>query len=320
MTINGINPGGTLTLVPPHIKAILGSEQRAAPVASGGTGYTRPGMDVRALGAPGQVTAYAGPLQFPGMPAPQTRHVDFQNIHGGMQTSGNPYVSSSDSLLATAFKNNFSELDKFKKDGKLTQSSLQKIAAEKMGESEGRDRNIMLAKAILNRPRLNEAIIGNAGKITEKSLAEAADSLVGNTDPNTQSADPFHSMSNAQLVKTFRGVFDDLRDKSEDRSFFFEKHRYVNKDKLIEMGKDPDEVDKSANVVLDPANGLPKKKYSEQQVYMAKNLIERPGLLASLDSTKANGTNIFGSHNDDGWLKNYSIDRWLKNDKKEKGM
>ena len=59
--------------------------------------------------------------------------------------------------------------------------------------------------------------------------------------------------------------------------------------------------------------------YSEQQVYLAKNLMERPGLIASLDSHKANGYNIFGSHNDDGWLKNYSIDRWLENDKAEKG-
>lgn len=65
--------------------------------------------------------------------------------------------------------------------------------------------------------------------------------------------------------------------------------------------------------------GFPLKMYSEQQVYLAKNLMERPGLIASLDSHKANGYNIFGSHNDDGWLKNYSIDRWLENDKAEKG-
>jgi len=77
----------------------------------------------------------------------------------------------------------------------------------------------------------------------------------------------------------------------------------VKKETIVEMSKDPDETDKNGQVVRDMATGFPKKKYSEQQVYMAKNLVERPGLLASLDSTKANGTNIFGSHNDDGWLK-----------------
>lgn len=114
-------------------------------------------------------------------------------------------------------------------------------------------------------------------------------------------------------------MFDDLRDTSEDRTFPFEKHRYVKKDKIIEMSRNPDETDKNGQVVLDPTTLLPKKKYSAHQVAVGINLVERPGLLASLDSTKANGTNIFGSHNDDGWLKNYSIDRWLKNDKEEKG-
>ncbi|MDQ0739600.1 hypothetical protein QF045_002460 [Pseudomonas sp. W4I3] len=248
-----------------------------------------------------------------------SRHFDGQGLYGGMSNVGNPYISSDDHLLATDLGNNFSMLDKFKKNGHLTQSSLQQIAAEDVHTSSVAERTILLAREILNRPRLNEAILVDGGKITPESLAKASDLVVGNTNPNTQSADPFHSKTNSQVVEAFRGIFDQLRDESEDYSFFFEKHRYVKTDTLIEISKDPDETDKSGNVVRDPATGFPKKKYSEQQVYVAKNIVERPGLLASLDSSKANGTNIFGSHNSDGWLKNYSIDRWLENDKKEKG-
>ncbi|ROM49509.1 hypothetical protein BK651_26055 [Pseudomonas rhodesiae] len=210
-------------------------------------------------------------------------------------------------------------LGDFKKDGRLTLGSLEAIAKEDPKESKVLERTIMLAREILNRPRLADAIVAKGGEITSASLEEVASHSIGNTNPNTQSADPFHSKTDAQVVQAFRGMFDDLRDQSEDYSFFFEKHRYVKKETLIEMSKDPDETDKQGQVVRDSATGFPKKKYSELQVYMAKNLVERPGLLASLDGPKANGTNIFGSHNDDGWLKNYSIDRWLENDKEEKG-
>ncbi|TFF01726.1 hypothetical protein EXW72_23525 [Pseudomonas sp. BCA14] len=242
-----------------------------------------------------------------------------QNTFGRMTTAVNPYVSSADHLLATALKNEFSMLGPFKKDGKLTQRSLQQIASEEPNQSDVAERTILLAREILNRPRLNEAIIANGGFITLDSLSRAADSMVGNTHPNTQSVDPYHSKTDAEVVKAFRGMFDELRDTSEDYSFFFEKHRYVKTDKLIEMSKDPDETDKTGEVVRDAATGFPRKKYSEQQVYLARNLVERPGLLASLESRKANGTSLFGSHNSEGWLKNYSIDRWLENDRKEKG-
>ena len=287
------------------------------PMASAGVslGHVSGGVDTRAVGMP--LTA-AMPVN-PRFANGADRHYDGQNLYGGMSQVGNPYVSSDDHLLATALKNNLPMFDAFKKEGRLTQASLQDIAKEDPNNSTVSERNIMLAREILNRPRLNESIM-EGGEVTHKSLNKAADSLVGNTNPNTQTADPFHTKTDAQVVQAFRGMFDDLRDTSEDYTVFFEKHRYVNKDKLIEMSKNPDFTNENGQVVIDASTGRPQKKYSEQQFYMAKNLVERPGLLASLDSTKANGTNIFGSHNDDGWLKNYSIDRWLENDKEEKGI
>mgnify|MGYP001580017806 CR=1 FL=1 len=247
------------------------------------------------------------------------RHFDGQNMYGGMTKVGNPYVSSDDHLLATDLKNNLPLLDAFKKDGRLTQDSLQEIAKEEPSSSKVSERTIMLAREILNRPRLNDAITAKGGEITHDSLTKAGDSQIGNTSLNTQSADPFHAKTDAQVVQAFRGMFDDFRDKSEDRTFFFERHRYVKKDTLIEISKGPNQTDNNGEPLRDVRTGFPLKMYSEQQVYLAKNLMERPGLIASLDSHKANGYNIFGSHNDDGWLKSYSIDRWLENDKAEKG-
>ena len=280
-----------------------------------GSGQSRFEVDARALGKP--------------LPAAQPfntrfangadRHFDGQNMYGGMTKVGNPFVSSDDHLLATDLKNNLPLLDAFKKDGRLTQNSLQEIAKEEPSSSKVSERTIMLAREILNRPRLNDAITAKGGEITHDSLTKAGDSQIGNTNPNTQSADPFHAKTDAQVVQAFKGMFDDFRDKSEDRTFFFEKHRYVKKDTIIEISKDPNQTDKKGEPLRDVRTGFPLKKYSEQQVYLAKNLMERPGLIASLDSHKANGYNIFGSHNDDGWLKNYSIDRWLENDKAEKG-
>lgn len=294
------NPGG----VPPGLNTATGN------------GHARYGVDARALGK-------SLPTQQPSFDSKfangAQRHFDGQNLYGGMSNVGNPYVSSDDHLLATQLNNVFPMLGDFKEGGRLTLKSLTNIANAKPGESKVPERTIMLAREILNRPRLGESIVGKGNEITPDSLEKAASLMIGNTNPNTQSADPYHAKTDAQVVQAFRGMFDDLRDTSEDRTFFFEKHRYVKKETIIEMSKDPDETDKNGQVVRDMATGFPKKKYSEQQVYMAKNLVERPGLLASLDSTKANGTNIFGSHNDDGWLKNYSIDRWLENDKEEKG-
>lgn len=180
----------------------------------------------------------------------------------------------------------------------------------------------MLAREILNRPRLNDAIVAKGGEITHESLAKAGDSQIGNTNPNIQSADPFHAKTDAQVVQAFRGKFDDWRDKSEDFSAFFgsEKHRYVKRETIAEISKDPNVTDNNGEAVRDPRTGFPLKKYTEQEVYLAKNLTERPGLMDSLDSHKANGFSLFGSRNDDGWLKNYSLDRWLQEDKQERGI
>lgn len=284
--------------------------------AYAGNGHARNGGDARALG-----TSLPSERPMPGnhFVNGAQQHFDGQNSSGDMPRAENPYVSSDDRLLATQLNNVFPMLGDFKKNGRLTLASLEDIAKEEPGESKVSEPTIMLAREILNRPRLSDAIIAKGAEITPISLDRAASLSIGNTNPNTQSADPYHAKTDAQVVEAFRGMFDDLRDKSKDSTFFFERHRYVNKDTIIEMSKDPDETSNQGEPVLDFADGFPKKKYSEQQVFMAKNLVERPGLLASLGSTKANGTNIFGSHNADGWLKNYSIDRWLKNDKEEKG-
>lgn len=312
----GINPNRPS----PFDQVMAERNGRAQPaVAQNGAADNGGHARIGVIGRPVGVPTTLAPVSYGSLYAPQHRHVDYQNMNGGMTRTGNPYVDSPDSLLANALRNNLPELEKYRnKNDKLTQSSLQKIANEPLSGNERQDRNRMLAKAILNRPRLNDAIFGKGGVITNNSLINAADKLIGNSDPNTYSEDPYQAMSNAQVVQAFRGMFDQLRDKSEDRTFFFEKHRYVKKDTIVEMSKDPDAIDKQGNVVRDPSTGLPKKKYGEREVYMAKNLAERPGLLASLDSEKANGVRWLGSHNDDGFLKNYSLDRWLKNDKKEK--
>ncbi|MCD7039976.1 hypothetical protein LRQ11_07640 [Pseudomonas sp. MAFF 311095] len=288
------------------------------PSAGAGNGQFRHEVDTRALGKP--------------LPALQTfntrfangadRHFDGQNLYGGMSKVGNPFVSSDDHLLATDLKNNLQLLDAFKKDGRLTQGSLQEIAKEEPSSSKVSERTIMLAREILNRPRLNDAIVAKGGEITHESLAKAGDSQIGNTNPNTQSADPFHAKTDAQVVQAFRGKFDDWRDKSEDFSAFFgsEKHRYVKRETIAEISKDPNVTDNNGEAVRDPRTGFPLKKYTEQEVYLAKNLTERPGLMDSLDSHKANGFSLFGSRNDDGWLKNYSLDRWLQEDKQERGI
>ncbi|WP_246500170.1 hypothetical protein [Pseudomonas cyclaminis] len=300
-----------------RIDNLLPTVQQAANALPGGGGHARAPVDMRATG---KALSVAQPyfVQFPNGSA---QHFDGQNMYGGMSKVGNPYVSSDDHLLATALSNNLQlpVLDQFKEDGHLTQQSMQKIASEDPGTSAVPERVIMLFRETVNRPRLNQAVLGKDRHLTAESLSTAAGSLVGNTNPNTQSADPYHAKTDLQLVQAFRAMFDDIRDTSEDYSFFFEKHRYVKKDTILEMSKDPDETDKNGQTVRDPATGFPKKKYSENQVYITKNLVER-GLLDSLDSNKANGTSIFGSHNHDGWIKNYSVDRWMENEKKEKGL
>lgn len=257
----------------------------------------------------GEGQPVAPPTQ--GCSQPQGAQANLQ-AYDHRSTDGNPYAGFDDRLLATELKNNFSLLGKFQKDGRLHGSALRQIANEPLHDGTVSESTIKLVQEIINRPRLNEAMLVKGGYITPDSLSKAADLLPGNTSPFTYNLNPFYVETDAQVVEAFKDMLDNV--------LFANKHRYVTTDMLIEMSKDPDEKNEAGQVVLDAANnGFPKKKYSMQQVYLARSLIERPGLLASLESNKANGTRIFGSHNHDGCLKSSSIERWLENDKKEKG-
>ncbi|MGY2291227.1 type III secretion effector protein [Pseudomonas sp. SDO528_S397] len=200
----------------------------------------------------------------------------------------------------------------------LTLATLQRIAAQALGESEAQDTTILLVRAILRRPRLVDAIVDEQGRVTRDSLADAAAKLFGNSDTGAFSHDPFHATNNVQLVQAFKAMFDELRDSLQDRTFFFEKHRYVRIEKLVAISQDPNELDGHGLPVLDRSTGLPRKRYSEQHVYMAKNLVERPGLLRALDNANARG--LFGRQHQDGWLNNKSLDRWLEQDRAQDGL
>ncbi|WP_411566546.1 hypothetical protein ACLIN3_10905 [Pseudomonas orientalis] len=248
------------------------------------------------------------------------RQIDYQNHYGGMSDAGNPYVSSDDNKLVEDLKLSFNTFTKFLGTDHLTHEHLkvisqqpapprlesQKISKETSNEAVLTERDIKLAKEILNRPRVGEAIRGKGGEITRGSLETAGGTLIGNTNPNTNSADPFISYTNRDLVKELVGIFDRVRDPSEDRNWFEEKHRYIDVKTLDEMRKAP--VDGSAS-----------DKFSLREIYLVKNIFDRPGLLQSLDGYKANGYAVTGSLNHDNWLKNYSLERWLENDRAEKG-
>ncbi|MGC6373446.1 type III secretion effector protein [Pseudomonas sp. K2I15] len=197
----------------------------------------------------------------------------------------------------------------------LTLSSLQRIADKKLGDNQAFDSAILLAKALVQRPRLIDAITDQDGYITGESLSKAESVVFGNSDPGAFSPDPFHAKSNAELIEVFKAMFTELRDRSRDRKGFFEHIGYVNIELLVAMSKDPDELDSQGEPVLDPATGLARKKYDEQQVYMAKNIVDRPGLLQSLESAHGSGRRIFGSHHQAGWLSNKTLDRWLEHKK-----
>jgi hypothetical protein len=53
--------------------------------------------------------------------------------------------------------------------------------------------------------------------------------------------------------------------------------------------------------------------YSEQLVYMSKNLVDRPRLLSSLERIHSGWRRIYGSHYQKGWLSNKDLDGWLEN-------
>ncbi|MBT9300256.1 MULTISPECIES: type III secretion effector protein [Pseudomonas] len=197
----------------------------------------------------------------------------------------------------------------------LKLSSLQRIASEKMTDTPALNNAILLARALVLRPRLIDAILDEKGFITRQSLSRAVEGVFGNSDPNAFSSDPFHAKTNVELVQAFRAAFDELRDRSRDRTSFFESVGYVQIERLVSISRDPDEMDKEGVVIRDPATGLPKKMYSEQLVYMSKNLVDRPRLLNSLERIHSGWRRIYGSHYQKGWLSNKDLDGWLENNK-----
>lgn len=227
-----------------------------------------------------------------------------------------PGGHSTDSELAAGLEKNFAALHPFLKDGCLTQSSLWQLSTAQSGESDALDRAIETAKEILKRPRLNDAIVSGKGDITRDSLSAAANALKGNSAPDVFSQDPFHAQGNVQVVKAFQGIFEQLRDPTKDRTFFFEKHQYVEIAGLRTLTSDPDAKGPDGQTVVDPATGLAAKQYSEHSVYTAKNILERPGLLRSLE--RASGVRIFGPAQQEGWISNKGVERWLEQDKVHK--
>lgn len=173
-----------------------------------------------------------------------------------------------------------------------------------------RDRIILVVREILKRPLLNDAIIDFEGFITRDSLKAAAAALRGNSSPCAYSQDPFHGQCNAKVVQALQGYFKQLRDTTKDRAGFFEALEYVDIILLRAVMNDPDDTDAQGLPRLEPATGLPSKKYSEHCVYMAKNIVERPGLLRSLE--RANYPRLFGRPKHDGCLSNKSLERWLE--------
>ena len=229
-----------------------------------------------------------------------------------------PGADSKDSQLAETLRDSFGLLHPFLRDGRLTLSSLRQVAEATMGESDKLDHAILAAREIIQRPPLRDAILSSDGDITRDSLAVAVSVLQGNSSPGAFSQDPFHGQDNAQVVKALQALFEQLRDQTKDRTFFFDKHQYVEIAALRALMGDPDAVGPYGQPVLDPATGLPGKQYSELSVYTAKNILERPGLLRSLE--RASGTRIFGPAHQEGWISNKGLERWLEQDKAHKAL
>ena len=227
-----------------------------------------------------------------------------------------PGVNTPDSQLAETLRENFGVLHPFLKDGRLTLSALRQVAEATMGDNDKLDGVILAAREINNRPPLRDAILSIDGDITRDSLAAAVTASQGNSSPSAFSQDPFHGQDNAHVVTAFQGLFEQLRDQTKDRTFFFDKHQYVEVAGLRVLMRDPDAVGPDGQPVLDPATGLPGKQYSELSVYTAKNILERPGLSRSLE--RASGTRMFGPAHQAGWISNKGLERWLEQDKMHK--
>ncbi len=239
-------------------------------------------------------------------------HRTLQNFPVARANLSPPGVTSTDSQLATALEKAFDQLHPYLNDGRLTRSSLQRIADLHSVESEALDRVVEAVMEILERPRLSDAILSRDGDITRDSLAAAARALQGNSSPRLFSQDPFHALGNAQVVQALQGQFSQLRDKTRDRTFLFEQLQYLEIATLERVRDDPYDVDHLGAPVLEPSTGMPRPKYSELCVYTAKNILERPGLLPAL--ARASSARLFGPPHKEGWLSNKSLDRWLEQD------
>lgn len=294
----------------------------------GGSGDARPVQEPHAAGEVRHLVDHSGAdlarSARPGRSVPPAKvhvyplhHRGLQNFRIEFPCIATPYKDLLDVQINKSLINSFSVLEKLKGGGLLTMTAIRQIASEKTGESEQQDHAIQLANTIINRPRLMETILDRDGCITRQSLLEASRVLFGNSDPVAFSHDPFQAKTNAEVVQAFKNLFDTLRDTAQDRTVFFEKYGYVNVERLVAISRDPDQKDHKGNLVRDQATGLAQKQYSEEWVYLTKNLVERPGLLRSLENASANASGIFGSHKA-GWLSNKSLDRWLENDKAQK--
>jgi hypothetical protein len=218
--------------------------------------------------------------------------------------------------LAKALEKHFGVLYPFLKAGSLTWSALQRVAAQPAGQHEEMDKAIKIVSEMLKRPPLIDVIMSRTGDITRDSLKAGASALSGNSSPSEFSQDPFHAQGNARVVQALQFHFALLRDKTRDRTFLFEQHQYIEVAALKTVMQDPYDVDPQGAPVLEPQTGMPRPRYSELCVYTARNILDRPGLLRSLE--QANGTRLFGPPPYEGYLSNKSLDRWLEQDEARK--
>lgn len=301
MTIEGVVPSGRP--LPPDLPAVQSTTPSPAPASPPETWHET--SSTPPAGGPHKPFLLRATLS-------ALRYRDLQNPVTQRSSGTLPGENSTDNQLAKALEKSFGLLHSFLNDGRLTWLSLQRIAAHPLGESEALDSTIQVVREILKRPRLSDAIFSRDGDITRDSLSAAAQALQGNSSANVFSQDPFHAQGNAQVVEALQSEFPNLRDKAMDRTYLFEPYQYLEIAKLRVVMQDPYEVDQQGEPVVDTSTGMPKSKYSELCVYTAKNIIERPGLLPSLE--RASGARLFGPPHKEGWLSNKNLERWREQD------
>lgn len=243
-------------------------------------------------------------------------HRGLQNLPNVRARTSPIGCATTDSQLASALEKDYYLLCPFLKECRLTLSSLHQFAAEPHDDCDERSRLSPTVGEILKRPRLTDAILTRDGDITRDSLKIAATAMQGSSSPQVFSQDPFHGKGNHEVVLALKELFEQLREPAKDRKFFFGARQYVAIAALKEVMLDPYEVDRHAVPVVDPFTGMPRPKYSERCVYMAKNLFTRPELMPSLERT--NAALLFGPMCPQGYLSNTSLDHWLEQDAERK--